>query len=914
MRSPLDVLAATSGPLVLITGPSGVGRTTFLAGTGEELTRRGWRVSTLRFTLEHDILPSKVALSPGSQAESGPAPLVQLPPPGRAGTPWAWIGPVVGAHCSPDVAGGAAAAAAARLLRGSGNTALLIDDAQWIDPDSLAVLEALVRKLAGTSALCFCAVRTPVSAPAALDGLAKIQNLRREGLLHSVRLRPLSTAEIARETTTATLATPEPELVSALQRISRGIPGALHDATEALRQSGSIQVTDRRAYLVRDTELTSPSSRSRFVREVRDLGPDVWCAAKAAAVLAPLGEAVPRLVGAALDKTEPEVLALLEVLCRAGVLHSGRGGRSWRFTIPLVASVLKACLGPFERQRIAAHAVTAIWTGQARSADPDYLVDRIVDAGRLIDPQRALGDLLSHSVAVGEDQAEQAVRWLGAAIELAKDRAQRALVMLTHTSMCHLRGDHEQSLHGAQTLLNDLADHLSPDAVQEVRSMAVYALSGLGDTEALREVIEQRRNWAGDSAHRTVTRALACGMLDRWPDADALLTQDARRWRAGCETSVMLGGLLSTLAKLWTGQPEPFERSIEGRTSWPLRQAKRHRTDQVNSHLTALLVTGDLHRAERLLADEDLTVESLRLRDRAMIAVMRGQVGDALELSRRAAACATSRGHDPDSAGMHQLVASALVAQGKLATARELLTAARTDAPLLGHLLVPADALLDRALGETARAASRLQDSLDSSTGQGLLAGAEIPWAELADLSLHASDQARAARCLDAVERLAEEMPTSRALAQAKLVRATVMKDRVAAADCLRLVRDRGQPLELAVVLERLAGHAVCDPKLLSEAYDILGDLDALLYRAWMRNLMRTHNIAVPGRQETVAENERLLAMLAAGGLSNKQLAMALRTTEKSVEGRLSRLFTRTGYRSRIELSTAMLNGEYHAP
>jgi DNA-binding NarL/FixJ family response regulator len=72
---------------------------------------------------------------------------------------------------------------------------------------------------------------------------------------------------------------------------------------------------------------------------------------------------------------------------------------------------------------------------------------------------------------------------------------------------------------------------------------------------------------------------------------------------------------------------------------------------------------------------------------------------------------------------------------------------------------------------------------------------------------------------------------------------------------------------------------------------------------------MRVHGITVPGRKETVVENERLLATLAADGLTNKQLAMALRTSEKSVEGRLSRLFARTGYRSRIELSTAMLTG-----
>jgi len=117
--------------------------------------------------------------------------------------------------------------------------------------------------------------------------------------------------------------------------------------------------------------------------------------------------------------------------------------------------------------------------------------------------------------------------------------------------------------------------------------------------------------------------------------------------------------------------------------------------------------------------------------------------------------------------------------------------------------------------------------------------------------------------------------------------------------------------LELALVLQRLVHHGGAEPRLLSDAYELLGSLDAVLYRAWARNLMREHGVKVPGRKETVAENERLLAMLAAAGLTNKQLAAALRTSEKSVEGRLSRLFLHTGYRSRIELSTAILNGEY---
>ena len=84
-----------------------------------------------------------------------------------------------------------------------------------------------------------------------------------------------------------------------------------------------------------------------------------------------------------------------------------------------------------------------------------------------------------------------------------------------------------------------------------------------------------------------------------------------------------------------------------------------------------------------------------------------------------------------------------------------------------------------------------------------------------------------------------------------------------------------------------------------------------MLPRARLRQVLRAHGMIVPGRSATVTENERLLASLITEGLTNRQVAIALRTSEKSVAGRLSRLFQRTGYRSRVELATAMLTGEY---
>jgi DNA-binding NarL/FixJ family response regulator len=128
----------------------------------------------------------------------------------------------------------------------------------------------------------------------------------------------------------------------------------------------------------------------------------------------------------------------------------------------------------------------------------------------------------------------------------------------------------------------------------------------------------------------------------------------------------------------------------------------------------------------------------------------------------------------------------------------------------------------------------------------------------------------------------------------------------------MRLLRLRDQPLERAVALERFVRYGLGEPPaLLSESYAIFGAMDALMSRSWSRTLMRHHGVQVPGRQTTLAENERLLAVLVAEGLGNKQIATLLQAGEKSVEGRLSRLFQRTGYRSRVELATAILSGQY---
>ncbi|GAA1964216.1 ATP-binding protein [Amycolatopsis minnesotensis] len=181
-----DTVGSAGAPLVLVTGPAGAGRTTLLARLREELVQRGTRVSSLRFTPDGTAAPAVFGTRPEPAA------------PGLTGraVPWSSIGPISGARDNPVLARRAAAAAAGSLLRGDGNATVLIDDAQWVGHDSLAVLEALVRRVAGSPVRCVCAVRTPVPDAVSENGSAALRRLRLDELVRSVRLpliRPLWT-------------------------------------------------------------------------------------------------------------------------------------------------------------------------------------------------------------------------------------------------------------------------------------------------------------------------------------------------------------------------------------------------------------------------------------------------------------------------------------------------------------------------------------------------------------------------------------------------------------------------------------------------------------------------------------------------------------------------------------------------
>jgi DNA-binding CsgD family transcriptional regulator len=325
-----------------------------------------------------------------------------------------------------------------------------------------------------------------------------------------------------------------------------------------------------------------------------------------------------------------------------------------------------------------------------------------------------------------------------------------------------------------------------------------------------------------------------------------------------------------------------------------------------------LVALGELHRAEPLLALTGQVPVRLATACRATLAAAAGRADAALELVRKSVATEPRTGCDPGQGVMFHVAATLLLRKGKLVRALEMVATARERGPALPHLLAAAEAAHHVLFGRHADAVTVLKQALDHAETTGVVALTDLLWMSLADIAVSRGDQSPLPCHLDRVAAVAKRMHTEQAEIGRLVLHATVHDDRGAAAEAAELLRGR-PPLELAEGLERLVRYGVGAPELLSEAYEAAGTIDALLHRSVLRNLMRTHGIPVPGRQATVAENERLLAVLVTDGLGNKQIATLLDTSEKSVEGRLSRLFSRTGYRSRVELAAAMLTGRFTA-
>ncbi|MFD8498771.1 hypothetical protein [Amycolatopsis sp. NPDC059657] len=795
------------------------------------------------------------------------------------------------------------------VLRGKQVSTISLKDVQSLRPDALQPFEALVRQLPATKTVCVASLALPVP-PESRQGLGLLfDRLRRDGLLRYVTLRPLPRSKYESEYTTALGATPEQALVERSWSVNRGWPATIAKSIRIADENDMVCKVDRHVFHTPWHGYPRLTETDEVVHWIRRKGALLWSAAKAVAVLDPLGPALPHLLAKAMNVTEPRAAELLTTLQQIGVLCYHRVDGTWRFRLPLVGATLRAVLGPFERRRLAKIAVDALWAGTAYSAYPGYLPDQLAYAGRMVDPERARQELLANAGRLTLADADQAIAWLRAAAEVTSDRGDRAAILLTHAQMCLAHGLPRFALESSSTLLNTYLDDITPNNLVDVYLVHVGALFDSKDLDMLEKIAQGSWwPWPGGPLERGITRAFTQALLGRWRETHDLL--HIVRQEPGAEEFHDIITMIGPSADLFLGLTAEFDEVV---ATLPARVGRGQRPiAELVSHSRALLALGELDRVEELLTRTREVEVNLGAPAKMAMAFYRGEFDESLNLARKNIATGPPHGCDANQSVMFQLAAMLQLSRGKLTRSRELLATARSRRAALPHVLAVPEAALEMMFLEYERARSLLLTAVGQAEDEGVVAQTDCLWITIATIAIHdGTGRDQLPECLHRLEKIAAQIGTGPAEIHRLSVQALVNSDEHAAESALALLRRRGQPFEQATGIERLVRFGLVEPSLLVEAYEHYGAADALLRRAWLRLLMQQHGVAVPGRQVTVAENERLLAVLVSEGLSNKQIAQLLHSSDKSVEGRLSRLFSRTGYQSRVELAAAMLTGQF---
>ena len=144
------------------------------------------------------------------------------------------------------------------------------------------------------------------------------------------------------------------------------------------------------------------------------------------------------------------------------------------------------------------------------------------------------------------------------------------------------------------------------------------------------------------------------------------------------------------------------------------------------------------------------------------------------------------------------------------------------------------------------------------------------------------------------------------------MVRAMVEKDFVGAREAADVLRTGDNKIELMWACV-IAGVLADQPSpWLLQAYAIAKSAGAEVTRAFVKDLMRGRGMAPPrskAPKEPFSPFEKRIIELIESGLTNRQIAHEVRLSEKTLESYITRLFAKTGCRSRFDLAAASLEG-----
>lgn len=429
-----ETVLRSSGAILVLAGPLGVGKSSLLAEAGVRAGRRGFLVLAGRasplaegraYALILDALRTFLRELDRTRRASL---VVGLPELGRL-FPGLDLPQPEPLH-DPALEKTRLFEAVVRLLeRLSRQQPLLLslDDLHWADSQSLELLGHLAGSLADLRVGIVCAYRSDET-PLSRSLRTLLQTLDRGGMARRLEVGRLPVSAVTDQVAALLGGPPPPALVSLLESRAGGIPLFVEGLIAALRQAGALTRGAGVWTLQPGAEVPLPAG----LRDLLLNRLDRLTAPQRALVdiLAVCGDATPyEILAAAVQLPEPEISGLLDLLARQQLVTetAAESMVTFELTHPLYQETAYGALPLLARRRLHLRVIEAI-TAQG-APDVARLGVHYLGAGPLVDGERALGVLVA---AADEARAvyahDVAARYLTAALDLVRQGRRRALL------------------------------------------------------------------------------------------------------------------------------------------------------------------------------------------------------------------------------------------------------------------------------------------------------------------------------------------------------------------------------------------------------------------------------------------------------------------------------------------------------
>jgi len=875
--------------VVAIVGEPGIGKTTLWQAAVEQARARGARMLVARPT-ESEARLAFAGLT-DLLADVPEELFARLPEPQRVGLDAALLR-VASPRPPERRVVGAGFLTLLRALAGESEVVCAIDDLQWLDASSAAVVEFALRRLGAEP------VRGLFSVRATELDRAPVAALERDLLVEHVELGPLSVAALHRVLTQELGRTfPRPTLV----RIADAAGGNPLYALEIARE------LDRRGERDFSGRVPVPQDLDALVR------------ARVQALPAEARDALLRAATLARPHTETVDPAQLAPAEEAGLVRVELDGRI-EFVHPLFASAVYSA-APAARLREAHRAVADL------ARDPEERARHLALAATGPDAEvvRELQAAARHARMRGSP--DSAAELTGLALQLLPaDAPTRPELQLELAEQLHLASDFP----AARALLEELRMTLQPG---DLRARALLTLvdidywrSGESAATALaeealadaRDPVLRARCYAAvalfagtvDLPKAAASAREALALLEGVPDADPGLVAAALSARVRADLFLGDGFDKETAMRALALEESSPPATVDTRVVFKLGQWLRYIDDFAGAR-------AHLEQAEQQAQEEgDESSLANILLNRVIVSTWAGDLAGAAELAERMHDAFGQQGVGAGAGDIWRAYVDAYA--GRVDSVRAAAVSADPGEPMGSALWSRCLGLAELAAGETVSADRHLAEALD--VFERIAFREPAVWrvdGDAIEAALAVGDVDRAEVLLDRFEERAARSRIPWSLAVSARCRGLALAARGEldeAAEALERALTEHErcpmPFERARTL-LVQGRLQRRRKQKRQARLSLDEARALFAAAgaegWLARVDdELGRVAVRRAPEELSATELRIAQLAAEGLSNQAIAEQVFVSVKTVEGNLKRAYRKLGISSRAQLARAL--------